>query len=478
MGIEKEKNKNRESAVMTYGNVSNASTMYFDDKLISPKGHGFAAERANHLADLYTGKEAYLLGDNNAVNGPDRLVDGVYIQTKYCRSGSACIGECFDKGRFRYFNPDGSPMQIEVPSDMYDAALQAMKERIRRGEVPGVTDPADAEHIVRKGYFTYEQAKNIAKAGTVESIIYDAASGAIIAANGFGITAVLAFAVALWNGEDIENALKISAQEGLKVAGSTFISAVLAGQMSKAGLNSFLVGSTDALVNAMGPKAAAVLVNAFRSGTNIYGAAALKSASKLLRGNMITSVASFAILSSVDVVNIFRGRISGAQLFKNMTNTVASIAGGGAGWVGGAAAGAAFGSVVPGLGTAIGGFVGGLMGAFAGGTAAQKASSAVMDEFIEDDANKMVRIMEDQFKNLAGEYLINKEEANSIMDSMKGHIDGSLLKDMYADDNRKNFARNFLQPYFENIAINRSYVALPTIKAMQYGVREVLESLG
>ena len=73
------------------------------------------------------------------------------------------------------------------------------------------------------------------------------------------------------------------------------------------GLNSALVGSSEAIVNALGPKASAVLVNAFRSGSNIYGAAAMKSAAKMLRGNAITGIASFAVLSIGDVGNIFYG---------------------------------------------------------------------------------------------------------------------------------------------------------------------------
>ena len=61
----------------------------------------------------------------------------------------------------------------------------------------------------------------------------------------------------------------------------------------------------EALVRIMGPKASAVLVNAFRSGTNIYGAAAMKSAAKLLRGNAITGVVSFVVLSVGDVELLF-----------------------------------------------------------------------------------------------------------------------------------------------------------------------------
>lgn len=460
---------------ITYGNVSNASSMYFDDKILSPRGHGFAAEHANHLWDVYHGNDAKIVGDDNAKNGADRIVNGVNIQTKYCASGSKCIHECFENGKFRYFNSDGSPMQIEVPSDMYGSAVEAMRNRIERGEVAGVSDPAEAENIIRKGHFTYAQAKNIAKAGTVESICYDAASGAIIATNTLGITAILTFATSVWNGEEIDVALKTAAAQGIKVGGTTFISAVLAGQLSKVGLNSALVGSSEAIVNAIGPKASAVLVNAFRSGGNIYGAAAMKSAAKMLRGNAITGIASFAVLSIGDVGNIFMGRISGQQLFKNMANTASSIAGGGAGWVAGATAGAAVGSAIPIIGTAIGGFIGGLAGAFAGGSLASGVSNAVLDEFIEDDAERMVRIIQEVFTQLAEEYLISQKEAERITDKLKERLTGGLLKDMFASDNHRNFARNLMEGYFEQETAKREHIQLST-EQMKEGIRMYLES--
>lgn len=158
----------------------------------------------------------------------------------------------------------------------------------------------------------------------------------IIASSAFGVTAVLTFATSVWNGDTPEIALKNAAYSGLKVGGISFVTAIFAGQLSKAGLNSLLVGSSEAVVRVMGPKTSALLVNAFRQGKNIYGAAAMKSASKLLRGNIITGRPRLLFYPAGDVVNIFRGRISGKQLFKNVTNTASSVAGGTAGWVGGA----------------------------------------------------------------------------------------------------------------------------------------------
>ncbi len=473
-----------------YGNVSNASTIYGSDKFATPRGHGFAAEQANHLYDKITNVDFFCHNKVQMVgedidpntgriikNGADRVVNGTNIQTKYCKTGGKCISECFENGKFRYMNSDGTPMQVEVPSDKYDAAIQAMENRIKNGEVPGITDPKDAKKIVRKGHFTYEQAKNIAKAGTVESITFDAVNGAIIATSAFGISTVLSFATSVWNGEDFDVAIKNATYTGLKVGGTTFITAVLASQLSKAGLNSALVSSSEAIVSIMGPKASAILVNAFRSGTNIYGAAAMKSAAKMLRGNAITGAVSVVILSSVDVVNIFRGRISGKQLFKNVANTASTVAGGTAGWVGGATAGAALGSAVPIIGTAIGGFVGGLLGSFAAGAATSKVSNAVLGTFIEDDAEEMVRIIEKVFQELATDYLLNQKEAEAVVDSLKDDLSGGTLKDMFASSDRKAFARKLLLRHIEKEVKKRKKIVMPSDEAMKNSLRVVLEEM-
>lgn len=467
----------KDIAGIVYGNVSNASTLYGQDRFSTPKGHGFAAERANHLYDKLSGKDVKFVGDNNEKWGADRIVNGTNIQSKYCASGSKCISDCFENGRMKYINSDGTPMKIEVPFDKYEAAVQAMENRIKRGEVPNIDNPDEAKNIVKKGHFTYQQAKNIAKAGTIESITYDAANGVIIASSALGISTILSFAVSIWNGEEFDEAIKIATYTGLKVGGVTFISAVLAGQLSKAGLNSALVGSSEAIVEIMGPKASAWIVNAFRSGNNIYGAAAMKSAAKMLRGNIITAGVSVAVLSSFDIINIFRGRISGKQLFKNLANTTATVAGGTGGWMGGAAAGASIGSVVPGIGTAVGGFVGGIVGSFLGGAVSNKVSNAVLGAFIEDDAEEMIRIIENEFSNLAYDYLLNQKEAENIVDSLKGQLTGGTLKDMFESSSRKNFANELLVDYIESEVKKRTKIVLPSEREMQLSLRKVIEEI-
>lgn len=473
--VESEKGNNigAEAGGLGVGAFRTVNNQYEEEKFHARQGHGFAAERANTLYDNFTGHDAKIVGDDNAKNGADRIVDGVYIQSKYCATGSRCINECFEedgKGTFRYMM-DGKPMQIEVPSDKYDEALKAMEEKIRNGQVKGVNDPEEAKNIVRKGHFTYTQAKNIAKAGTVESLTYDAANGAIIATSAFGVTAMITLATSIWNGEDFEDAVKIATYSGLKVGGTAFVTSILAAQLSKAGLNSALVGSSEAIVSMMGPKASAILINAFRTGAKpIYGAAAMKSAAKLLRGNAITAGVTFVVLSSLDVANIFRGRISGKQLFKNMAGTAATVGGGTGGWIAGAAAGSA---ILPGVGTIIGGIAGSLVG----GAAAGKATNAVVGTFIEDDADDMVQIIQDVFTDMASEYLLSNKEAEKSVDKLRDKLDGKILKDMFASSDRKEFARNILLPIIEKETAKRKIIYNLSTEQMINSVKIVLEEI-
>lgn len=459
-----------EAGGIANGTYNTVNKLYDEEKFRARQGHGFAAERVEHLYDKLTGHDAKILGDDNIKNGADRIVDGTLIQSKCCRTGRACINECYDKnGNFRYLM-DGKPMKIEVPSDKFDGAVKALEEKIRDGNVPGVTNPEEAKNIVKKGHFTYNQIKNIAKAGTIESITYDSVNGVITSTSSFGITATMTLATSIWNGEDVETALRTATYSGLKVGGTAFVTTVMSSQLSKAGLNSTLVGSSEVIVSFMGPKASAVLINAFRTGKPIYGAAAMKSAAKLLRSNAITAGVTVIVLSSADVINIFRGRISGKQLFKNFTSTISTVGGGTGGWIAGAAAGSA---ILPGVGTVIGG----LIGSVTGGTVAGKVNDAVVGNFIEDDADEMVKIIQDEFMILAEDYLLNQKEAEKSIDKLSEQLDGTLLKDMFASDDREEFARSILVPIVENEMKKRKHIGTVSDEVMLDSLKMVLEEI-
>ena len=281
--------KKRETLGFASGLIGSAKN-YADNVIFrASRGHGFAAEKANHLNDVLKSKDAKIIGGDNAKNGADRLVDGVNIQTKYCNTGSKCISECFDNGKFRYLCGDGSPMQIEVPSDKYDSAVQAMENRIKKGQVSGVSDPKDAKTIVRKGAFSYAQVKNIAKFGTLESLTYDTVNGIRLAGTAMGISATVSFAVSVWRGDAWETALESACYTGLKVGGVAWVSSVITAQLGRTGIEQGLRGSTDWIVKKIGARGASLLANGVRSGNSIYGAAAMNHVSKLLSCLLYTS---------------------------------------------------------------------------------------------------------------------------------------------------------------------------------------------
>src|SRR5690606_1534651 len=112
-----------------------------------------------------------------------------------------------------------------------------------------------------------------------------------------------------------------------------------------------------------------------------------------------------------------------------------------------------------------------------GGTLAGKASDSVLDLFIEDDADKMISIIEVKFKQLAEDYLLGRDEAEHIVDALKENLTGAALKDMFASEDRYAFAHSLLIDHVENEVKKRQKVRLPSEEQMIQGLREVLEEI-
>ena len=137
-------------------------------------------------------------------------------------------------------------------------------------------------------------------------------------------------------------------------------------------------------------------------------------------------------------------------------------------------AGAAIGTaILPGVGTAVGGFIGALFG----GSKASKASDAIMSNFIEDDANKMLDIIQKEFAKLASEYLLSQKEAEKITDRLSSVLDGKELKDMFASSDQHKYARNLLIPLIENQVKKRAYIKTPDPNLMVRYLTNILNDI-
>ena len=476
--------QNADTTGVVFGNVGVGETTYEMNKFQSRQGHGFAAERAEHINDLYHGNEAKILGDDNIKDGADRLVNGAEIQSKYCQNGAACIRECFENGKYRYYSKNGEPMQVEVPADMYEDAVKAMERRIANQEVEGVANPDDAVKLVKKGHYTYAQVKQIAQAGTIESLVFDAANGMIIARDAMGVSAIVTFALSIWNGEDFEGALENAALSGLKIGGASFLTTVISSQVARTAVSSSVRTGTDLLVAKLGPKVTTHIANALRNGTNIYGAAAMNNVSKLLAGNVIANTVSLCVLSAGDIIDIFRGRISGEQFIKDVAVTGAAIAGGSAGWMAGNAIGSVVGGAVAGLvtggagttaGAKVGAKVGGFVGSVAGGTAAGQISYNAMDEIIEDDAIKMMRIVEQEFVTICEQYLLSENEVHACLPMLKERLSKKELKNIFASENRELYVQSLIMECVNTVLRNREFLKALNEDDILLGVRMLME---
>lgn len=298
------------------GNMLNTASLYKDRKFTQPTGFGFAAEQGNNLVDQFRWQNSSVIGDSFEANGADRQIinrDGsiTLIQTKYHQTAKASIEDAFRSadGTYRYMDGDGKPMQLEVPKEQYDEVVDLMRQKITDNKVPGVTNPDDAKDIVRAGHLTFEQAKNIAKAGNIDSLKYDAAKGIVSAGCAAGISFVIDYACCVMNGQEPEDALKNAGLNGIKTGGVVFATYVISSQLAKTGmaqsLSNAMVPTAEAILKTFGDDVGKAILQG--AGVQAVGNVTANQVSKALARELIVDGVLVIILTSADVVDLFRG---------------------------------------------------------------------------------------------------------------------------------------------------------------------------
>ena len=452
-----------------------AGTQIF--KYSTKYGHGFAAEDANHLADKLRGKNAEIVGTSNTLNGPDRIVNGVLIQSKYCASPSKTIDAAFNFswGGRRYCY-DGQI--LEVPKDQYAECVKLMQDRIRSGEVPRVRNPADAKKIVAKSSVTYKQARNIARAGNVDSLIFDAKTQSVTSMSVFAISFVVTFAQGCWRGESVEDAA-LTALESAIVGGSmTLVAGIVSAQLLRTQIASFGAAPINNGVKALSRTSiGGAVVRQIATGSlgkSVTGSAAVNHVSKLLRTNAVTAPIATVVISSPDFYRAaFKRSISWQQFTKNLSINAAGVAAGTAGWLGGSAAGAALGSAVPVVGTAAGAVVGGVAGSLSAGIGGTVAAKSLADKIVPDDSKRLIRILRNELARLASEYILTEPEFERIIKRVAITVDLKWLRRMFKHNHKRDFVRIEFEYLFKAALRNRAPVLLPSAEALEAVVDKI-----
>ena len=413
-------------------------------------GHGFAAEDANSLNDRLSGRKVENIGRSNELNGPDRIVDGKKIQTKYYATSKATFNASLDKnGYFRY---DGQ--MLEVPKDQYNEVRAFFQNKIDNGELLGQNgEPiavSNADEIVKEGSITYIQAKNISKAGNIDSIKFDIKNQTITTGCIMGMSIVLSTAINIWNGK---KNFSEAAQDAMLNAFEAGKTSMFVGVLSAQALRTKTAAAGTVLVRPavkwmyktkLGKVAIEKIVEA-SLGKVVTGGAAINHMSKLLRSNIITGGISVAAVTAPGFYRtLFDESQSWTQLFKDMGIAVSGVIGGAGGWAAGAVTGGAVGSTIPLIGTATGSIVGGITGALAGGAGASFAGKKAADKIVNDDSVAILEDIKKALDDLATDYLLTEFEFEKLCEQVRFVSTDEWLRSIYKQGDSSLLRRKYV----------------------------------
>lgn len=440
------------------------------NKFHTKGGTGFAAEDANAFYDRMFLRNVEQVGVSNTPNGPDRIVNGTPIQTKYFDTASKTMNAAFGVDGYRY-----SEQLLEVPSDQYEDCVRIMRDKIAKGQLAGVSDPAEAANIVKKGSVTYKQARNIAKAGNIDSILYDAKTQAVSSGYTFAISFAISYAQNKWAGLSDDDALKASISTALNSSTTSFFAGIITAQVLRTHTAAVGVVVSRNGVNyvAQSPVGKKIIEQIAKAslGKAVYGAAATNHVAKLLRTNVVTTVVVTGVMAVPDFYRAaFEGTISWDQFLKNTGINVSSVAGGAGGFWACAGIGAFFFGPV-------GAGICGVLGAISGGTVAGELARVILDDLIEDDAKRMLDKLPDGLAELGSDYLLSEDESNCLMEDVNSTVDAEFLRDMYRSSNRTKFVYNMFEDSCERIISKRPLVTLPKTSDLNPILTEIESSI-
>ena len=373
----------------------------------------------------------------------------------------------------------GNREYVEVPADQYDKIISLIEEK------GNSLAEFYAKSYFKKSNLTYTQVKNIAKAGNIDSLMFDIKNNIVTTGFFGGMTFLISFARYRWSGLSEKDALTCSLSDAIQIGGIAMLTSVCSSQIMRTPVASALTKMVRPGVKAIYKssgigKTAIEKLAEITAGKTLHGAAAINSVSRLLRSNIITSCVSTAVITAPDFYRAaVSGSISWAQFGKNLCVNGVGGAGGAGGWIGGAAAGAAAGSIVPGIGTAVGGIIGGVLGALAGGTIASTTVKKGMDYLVKDDSEEMLEILQKVFEQLCYDFLLSEDEVKKVSGKLNSVINESWLRDMYkqAEYSRNGWVYSQLESLFESVIRERPKVSIPEYEDFGKVIDELSEAI-
>lgn len=443
------------------GNIAlslDAKTVAYNSFVKNDSRFGFLVEDYLTKVDNIKLRDAKIVGNDLKLSGPDRLVDGQFIQTKYHRTAESTLGAAFDaEGNYRYVDQNNNAFQFEVPYEQFNEIKASFKEKVRNGEVPNIKDEAQVDEIVKQGLLTHEQGVNLAKAGTIDSIKYDAMTGAVTCLSVFGLSFITSVFFGFLATGDIKYAVKEGVICATKAYGLSVLTYIATAQFMRTALGNELARSMWLTQN-MSEGTIKHLSNVTRllGGKEAIAQESIKTLRKelatTLNATIITSVISFAIFSIPETIKLCTRKISGSQYAKNLVKLGASIIGGTAGSI-------AAGSIATTAGvTGATGVAIGVVGGITGGLVVGAAVGVTADILCEDDVVRYSRLFNAYISHYVTEYMLIESEIDTLLTEL-GKVDSKQFNKFFekvnGSKNQEKTINEFLTPYFEKIVNSR-----------------------
>ena len=342
---------------------------------------------------------------------------------------------------------------IEVSFDQYEEIL----EHIQINATPLYET---ALNCIKKGAFTYEQVKHIAEACCVHELHIEVNGQITLTSTVLSMSALISFAQSKWNGADRQTAIKNAVYTGISIFGETFAEDIILQMVSKENNEQYElnVGLQEEIAKD-GPKAFAKKIAKKLREKVMLSSTLAKKTIMFLNENVLTGALVTGVMSTVEATCAIKGQLSPQQLFKNITKTAASVAGGMIGMI--VFAGVGF--QIPSVSTAVISVIGGVLGLIFGSMIMSKITSKVLDFFIEDETVKMLTIFNDVLLERAHSFLLNEEELNEALNDFIARYNMKAeLRSMYAAENREAYATKIIERELTRIVKQRMYLHVPT----------------
>lgn len=334
------------------------------------------------------------------------------------------------------------PLKLISDKTRFSIVLNKLRERRERkkkemyGVSSGSSNFADAGSQGRKSMKTMAGAGNITsvRAGAMRSARLGLMSGVI--------TAGKVFFKACWQGHGILQAGKLAIHMGFKQGGTHLATNALAIQLGRTSLQHSLRGISNSAARCLGPRSCTAIARAMGQ-RGLHGVAARPYVARLLRGNLIATIAITIIFSYKHIKEVCLGEISILQGIKNIKLTAIAVIGG---MIGGLM-GAAFCSSIPFVGDLYDGkvssFFGFIGGGIVGGIIMGIVGKIVLDRIIEDDCVRLNREFWYITLKLMSDFSLEEGE---IIEKLNKLRTPEMFAEMFKHPQRRSYVVSLILP--------------------------------